>query len=232
MGTLAQTGGSPTTVYVVRNLPEISKENIPAHLLDKDNNLALTRWGKHNSYSAYIMDGVQNAIGVKKTTSKHLTHYAGDTFNNTDVHTHKTNFTLLNGIMNCGAGTGYVDMQTVFEDLASGTTPIPQVRVKDIGNGEPEVIIPLDQLPLKFPQWQDSSNVSIVPLDTSKEAFDKLMSKHSQQVIIGSGVMAIWPGQIFHYAVPKEIPDISGNELDRYLISTFVERSVSPRSSR
>src|SRR5262249_5912440 len=114
------------------------------------------------------------------------------------LHKHGEKVTGAGGIFTDGALTRFTDMQTLLEE-AKTNPDAGDLAVRSPGGAR----IMLNEFENRKSNWRRRQEFSIEPNDQDKPAFDALLKKHSQDVMIGPGDLALWAndGRIFHQAL-------------------------------
>jgi len=223
---LAREEHTTATVYVVKNLPEISRGDIP-NTFCRNKYREPMEWGEVNTYSSYIGYGIGLAIGLEHKEKFALTRFAGDRSQliGHNLHKHNDPISMLGGVITNGAETRFTDMQTLLEETErQSEAAIPNVTIHSVANGDKSYA--MNKLSEICPNWRKKCAIGMSPKG-DKHAYEHLLKTHSQTVVIGSGDLALWAedNRIFHQALPKENDaGLPTGALVRYMIGHGFDR--------
>jgi len=222
LATLKNAGKEATTIYVVKNLPEISKNEIRGEPYTEE----LTKFLKDHSYAPLIGKGIGLAIELMPKGEPFVLARTGrDTPKFSHLHIHPIDIaaTALGGVLNEGkAATRFTDYKTLLEE-AKATPELGAIKVS-LTNEKDNRPNPLAAKPLKkLPYPARRGKINDTRLDVlnkpDEPKFEKLVSKHSQEVTLNAGDLVIWPhnGRLFHQAM-RGNEDFHNQELVRVAI--------------
>lgn len=229
LSALSRDKGSPATVYVVKNLPEIKSEEIPRDFFFSSYYLdSLGRWLSACTYAARIGEGVGLALGlVPRVEGAPVFRYRKEGTQNDRLHKHAEDVNILGGVFSEDkAPTRFVDYRTMLEQ-AQDDKESGNIEARLIGND-----LPLRELANadKDSRFRSTGEKDFVPKYRHEAAFEKLVSAHSQEVVIDSGDLVLWAndGRLFHQAMPGHEPEEGGYSLVRAVVGWGFRRNYKP----
>jgi hypothetical protein len=203
---LSKESGNPSQVFIIRNLPEITREKIPEELKQSTNDAALKHWIKKHSYAAYINKGVGQALDLIQPKNLSLVRHPDSMIVDGDVlHKHLRPVSVLNVITTDGAKTRFTDMQAVTEHPDASSVQV-RLDADDIQDK-----ISLNDFSTRIPDWMSSKrDIEVIPFAAEdKRKLEPIVAESSLEEAIGPGMMALWAndGRVFHQALLSNQPE-------------------------
>lgn len=196
-----------STIYVIRKLP---MNKLPKRIgREKENEEDIGTWAK-SCYMANIARGISVALELTRQRDledefviprfRHFQDITGDT-----LHKHGEEITMLGGIVSDGAKTRFTDMGTMLEQVKEDKD-YQKLDVQWRSSNVEEIKLGALETCLSESQWPKPKEMVVIPIKRSVPAFHDLEEKHSQDVKIDSGALAIWAndGRIMHRAMPAD----------------------------
>ena len=213
---------SASTVYVVKNLPEIEWDKIAWDQIKSP-----MSWVQKHTYTAHMGMGIGLACDLDNDGTFPLIRYSnGQTPEGIRLHKHGDRMTSLGGIITDGTTTRFVDMQSLLKE-AQNNPVLGVLPVSSHANGP---FFSLKHFEREHPDWRKLRDIDEdleVHIDAhAASAFESLIKRHSQEITVSPGDMVFWSndGHIFHQAMPaKEVP-----ALTKRLSRAVLGRSYNP----
>jgi len=218
---LSEEGKAASTVYVVKNLPELKTKDI-LNLSPSDCTLS--------TYANFIALGIGQAIKMERVGGSHyLERLPKAEIQGQHLHKHRQFLSALSGLYlrkNKGfqPATRFTNIRTLLQD------PIfPQVHNNSVslvrlpGKGErirnerdflKQVMEP--ECPQEIELWIDGNHPQL----------NKLVASHSKEVVVGPGDLVMWSnyGDIHHQALPAKATPYDPNIVTRMVLAHLFEK--------
>jgi hypothetical protein len=184
-----------STVYVIRNLPEFSMEEIPEDIKDRGHE---ERWLKKHGYINVIGRAIAAAVELKPDMVLDLNRsgrpktVSGGSY----LHKHTEPLVLLSIIKADGAPTRLTDLLAFSED--------PRAKDITVTPDDRKAPFTLDKLSEVYPDWRQSKYLGLKPRGYS-EQYDACLDAHSQLVVPEDRTIIVLPGRgrVMHQGMPS-----------------------------
>ena len=222
----------PATVYVVKNLPEIERHEIPNKFRHIGNDEELPELVTQKSYGSYIWRGLAYALNLGYVKDLPMLRYSGVDSNSVGMYRHQGDANKISTVV----GTKETSPPLRFTDIKtlSEAGSKLQVLVREnfsSGRFTEDGPVPLNKLnSVEVITDMKPGEIGIFPAGGKKEAaeYEALVKKHSQEVVPEAGDLMLWAGngRIYYEDLPK-----NSTELPKYmqgmLSSCMIRSAVS-----
>lgn len=215
-------GEAPSTVYVIKNLPELSAEDIAQRQYNE-------YFLKTRSYANVIGKGIGEALEMQRNGTVLLKHTSQNyEVQGSNLHKHPDTISGISGVFlakQVRPQTRFTDLAALSEDPDAQAIKVGVHRA--YGKERDKGMHALSDFKHTWPAWKERDEIKL-RFDGDKENVEAAIDRHSQRVVAQPGDLILWSNhsRIFHEALPARDSPYPEETITRIALGHLFQQGI------